>query len=326
MTLIAVTYHYVRPRFEQPYPGVHGITPSALEYQLRLLGEVGEFVSISQVRDAVRGGRALPPHACLVTFDDGLREHMDHALPVIDRLGIPATFFVNTRSIAHRTVNPVHQIHLLRAYTPPAQLRALLQEETGRCGLEVHVGDDVDATAAYPWDAPESAQLKYFLNHRLAVETRDALIGPCFRARFGDDETSISRDLYMDIEQLRALGARVYLGTHGDRHLALGRLSQAAAREDVRVSLDLLAEWTGVRPFALSYPYGTRETATLQAQAAVAAEGVDLAFTTERAANVDLSKPLQLARFDCNDLPGGRQPCVRADVLFETAPPARWHR
>ncbi len=326
MTLIVVNYHYVRPRFEHPFPGIHGVTPPTLEAQLQLLGGAGEFVSLSQVRAAVQGGPALPARACLVTFDDGLREQADHALPILDRLGIPAVCFVSTRPIADATVAPVHKIHLLRASTAPAQFHALLHAEARRRGIEIDVGGNGRPAAMYPWDSPDDARLKYILNHGLAPEVRDALIAPCFRERFGDDEGSVSRALYMGVEQLRMLAARGYLGTHGDRHLALGRLPQAAAREDVGASLDRLAEWTGVRPFALSYPFGVLEAATPEAGAAAAAVGVEFAFTTERAANVDLSRPLHLARFDCNDLPGARQPCLRADSLFSTAPPARWYR
>jgi peptidoglycan/xylan/chitin deacetylase (PgdA/CDA1 family) len=326
MTLIVVNYHYVRPRFDYPFPGIHGLTPEALEHQLRLLGGVGQFVSVDQVRTAARGGVPLPTRALLVTFDDGLREQIDHALPILDRLGIPAVFFVNTAPIASGTVTPVHQIHMLRAYMAPAQSRAQLLEEARRCGVEVLSGDHPEAAASYPWDDPESAQLKYLLNHALTAETRDALVAPCFRAQFGADETSLSRELYMDIEQLRSLSARGYLGTHGDRHLPLGRIPRGAAREDVRVSLQRLAEWTGVRPFALSYPFGTLECVTRDAQAAVAAEGLELAFTAERAANEDLERPLQLARFDSNDLPGGRRPCLGLEAVFEAAFPARWYR
>src|SRR6266513_5653360 len=156
--LIVVVYHYVRAVFGYPFPGIHGVTPFALEAQLRLLGRVGEFVSISQIGDAVSGAASLPERAVLVTFDDGLREQIDHALPILDRLGIPAVFFVTTAPLARHIVNSVHQIHLLRAYTPPAQLRAVLYEETRRQGIAVRVGEPAEASVSYPWDSPETAQ------------------------------------------------------------------------------------------------------------------------------------------------------------------------
>ncbi len=325
--LIVVAYHYVRPRFDFPCPGIHGITPSILDAQLRLLGGRGQFVSVEMVRAAVGGGAPLPDHALLITFDDGLREQVDYALPVLDRLGIPAVFFVNTEPIATRTLSTVHKIHMLRAQTPLAALSALLRTEVPRQGLDpAFASEPAAAAAAYPWDPSDAAQLKYFLNHQLAPDARDALVAPCFRRVFGDEEAVISHDFYMDVDQLRALSARGYLGTHGDRHLSLGRLSRAAVQDNVGTSMDRLAAWTGARPFALSYPFGTFESSTVEAGAGAAAAGVEVAFTMERAANLDLDRPLHLARFDCNDLPGGPRPCFAVESLFESVPAARWHR
>jgi peptidoglycan/xylan/chitin deacetylase (PgdA/CDA1 family) len=326
MMLIVVNYHYVRPRFEHRFPGIHGVTVSALEAQLRLLGMVGEFVSASQLRDAVRGSATLPARALLLTFDDGLREQVEYALPVLDALGIPALFFVNTGPIAARVVSPVHKTHLLRAQMPPGDFWALVHTEARRQGLEISWDvDPAEAAANYAWDPPQTAQLKFFLNHILAPDVRDALLAPCFRQVFGDDEAAISSVLYMEIEQLCALGARDYLGTHGDRHLVLGRVSRAVARHDIQTSLDRLISWTGVRPFALSYPCGSSVSATLDGAAAAADLGIELAFTCERAANFDLSRSLYLARFNCNDLPGGAHPLFTVDSLFQDAHPARWH-
>jgi peptidoglycan/xylan/chitin deacetylase (PgdA/CDA1 family) len=164
--LIVVTYHYVRPRFEHRFPGIHGVTPATLEAQLRTLATSGEFVSLSQLHDAVRGNASLPAHALFVTFDDGLREQIEHALPVLDRLGIPAAFFVSTWPIAHHAVSTVHKIHLLRAHTPPVEFMALVSAQARRQGLELQPGDAAEAASSYPWHAPDEAQLKHLLNRK----------------------------------------------------------------------------------------------------------------------------------------------------------------
>lgn len=325
--LIVVNYHYVRPVFDAPYPGIHGITPEQLEAQLRLLGTAGEFVSGEQVRDAVREAGSLPRRAILVTFDDGLREQFDHALPVLKRLGVPGVFFVNTHPIAHGTVSAVHKIQLLRAHTPPGRLsEVLLRIAQGR-GVPVAFGTADDAaTMQYPYDTLADARLKYALNFQLTHEVRDALIAACFTAAFSDEEAAISARLYINPAQLRELGARGWVGTHGHEHVPLGRQSRATVALSVQISLELLAAWVGYRPYALSYPYGSYPACTREAGAGASDAGIEFAFTMERAGNVDLATPLYLARFESNDVPGGNQARIPVEEFFERVARAQWHR
>jgi peptidoglycan/xylan/chitin deacetylase (PgdA/CDA1 family) len=325
--LIAVTYHYVRPVFGHPFPGIHGVTPDEVESQLRLLGSVGEFVSPKQIRDAVRGQSSLPERAIAVTFDDGLREQFEWALPVLDRLGVAALFFVNTGPISRCAVSTVHKIHLLSAQVSPGRLWAMLEAEAKR--LRVRIRRDGRGRAAsvqYPYDTPESAELKYLLNTELAERERNALVAPCFTAVFGEDEAAVSRSLYMSVEQLRELGARSVVGTHCDEHVLLSGVSPDSVRDRVLTSVEQLSKWSGQAPYALSYPYGSYEASSRAAGAGAAAAGIEFAFTGERAGNPDLAHPLHLARFDCNDLPGGRHARFDPETLFDAVLAARWYR
>jgi peptidoglycan/xylan/chitin deacetylase (PgdA/CDA1 family) len=325
--LVVVNFHYVRPRFDEPYPGIHGITPAQLDAQLCLLGDAGTFVRAAHVRDAACGRRALPDRAVLVTFDDGLREQFENALPVLDRLAIPALFFVNTAPILNRAVSAVHRIHILRAYISPRRFVEMLHAHAERRGVSLAVGpDDAKATAQYRYDSPDVARLKFLLNFQLDPRERDALVADCFAERFGSDERALSQRLYMDVGQLRALARRGMLGTHGHEHLPLGMLDADTLRGCVRDSVHALRSWTGEGPFALSYPYGSLPACSRSAGEIAAEEGIELAFTMERAANFGFERPMHLARFDCNDVPGGKHCSMRPAAFFDAVEPARWHR
>jgi peptidoglycan/xylan/chitin deacetylase (PgdA/CDA1 family) len=325
--LVVVNFHYVRPRFDEPYPGIHGITPAQLDAQLCLLGDAGTFVSAAHVRDAACGRRALPDRAVLVTFDDGLREQFENALPVLDRLGVPALFFVNTAPIANRTVSAVHRIHLLRAYVSPRRFAEMLQEHAERRGVSLAAGsDDGKATAQYRYDTPDVARIKFLLNFQLEPRERDALVADCFAERFSSDERAQSKRLYMDLDQIRTLALRGMLGTHGHEHLPLGMLDPDTLRGCVRDSVNTLRSWTGERPFALSYPYGSLPACSWSAGEIAAKEGIEIAFTMERAGNFGFDRPMHLARFDCNDVPGGKHCSLRPTAFFDAVAPARWHR
>jgi peptidoglycan/xylan/chitin deacetylase (PgdA/CDA1 family) len=63
--------------------------------QMQLLGELGYVpVSLDSVRDHYLAGAPLPPGAVLITFDDGYRDNLENALPVLQRHGYPAVVFV----------------------------------------------------------------------------------------------------------------------------------------------------------------------------------------------------------------------------------------
>lgn len=331
--LVVVNFHYVRPRFDAPHPGVHGCTPVELASQLETLGAVGTFVSLGELLAAAAGHAALPPRAILVTFDDGLREQAEHALPVLDRLGVPAAFFVQTLALERPRVAAVHKLHLLRAHVPPARLRAALAsaaEAAGRPEVARLLGgaaDDAEAAAArqqYRYDPPESARLKFVLNFRLDPAERDALLDACFARLAEQDEAALAAALYLDADQLRLLAARGWLGAHGHAHLPLATLRASAARADIERSLDLLARCTGRRPRAFSYPYGSRHACSPAVATLARRAGIAVAFTMERAANVGLARPRLLARLDANDAPGGRAPLCDADALFTALPPSSW--
>jgi peptidoglycan/xylan/chitin deacetylase (PgdA/CDA1 family) len=325
--LIAVNFHYIRPSFDYRYPGIHGITPGQLKDQLTLLGKTGVFVSAGQIRDALREGAQLPDKALVVTFDDGLREQYDMAWPILQRLGIPAIFFVNTAPIAHATILSVHKIHLIRAHFDPGQVATVLHQNARRLGVGMDMRiDDTKVLSQYKYDNLETARLKYLLNFLLAPADRDHVIEASFQELFPNCEAEMSRGLYMDIPHIQALANRGCIGTHTHEHLPLGVIPADMAREQIQVASTYFHQWIGETPFVLSYPYGSLEACSLEVGEIAKDSGIEFAFTMERAANVDLQRPLFLSRFSSSDLPGGNASKWSIDELFLSQPASSWHR
>ena len=87
-------YHWV-----DPDPGRHlrewGLTPQVFEAQMRSLSESGhQVLRLHEVLQVVRGERPAPARGVALTFDDGYRGHLDHVVPVLERYGFSATFFL----------------------------------------------------------------------------------------------------------------------------------------------------------------------------------------------------------------------------------------
>lgn len=279
-----------------------------------------------QVVDAIDGLKPLPERAIIITLDDGLREQYEVALPVLQQHGVPALFFINTRPIEEGLVSAVHQIHLLRANMDPNEFADQVRNKALQRGIKIDDDADVDkATAHYKYDTPEIKRLKYLLNFTLNRQQRDAIIREMFDDFFNHSEHTISQELYMTREHIAELGRAELIGNHAHEHLPLGLLSSSDLQHQMSRSTELLADWAGYRPYALSYPYGSRDAANRLAAQVAEGYGTRLAFTMERAGNPDLTDPLHLARFDSNDAPGGKAALWEASDLFDAVPARTWY-
>src|SRR5262245_7728440 len=66
----------------------------AFERQLRLLKRHFEVVPLAALLETLESPTAPLRRKVAITFDDGLRSNVEVAYPVLERLGVPATFFV----------------------------------------------------------------------------------------------------------------------------------------------------------------------------------------------------------------------------------------
>jgi peptidoglycan/xylan/chitin deacetylase (PgdA/CDA1 family) len=86
--VLVLCYHGLSERW--PAPGA--VRPDRFAAQLGRLVDAGYTgVTFSEAVGGPPEGRAVA-----VTFDDGYRSVLEHALPVLERLGLPATVFVPT--------------------------------------------------------------------------------------------------------------------------------------------------------------------------------------------------------------------------------------
>jgi peptidoglycan/xylan/chitin deacetylase (PgdA/CDA1 family) len=85
---------------------------SQFEEQMAQLRELGYTpISLDRVIDHYVDGAALPAGAVLITFDDGYRDNLANAVPILQRYGYPAVLFVPIGYLGGRRPLP-HDEHL----------------------------------------------------------------------------------------------------------------------------------------------------------------------------------------------------------------------
>ena len=77
--------------------GVTRVSPKVFRRQMQALAKAGwKTLSLSEFAAATHAPTSPPPHAFLLSFDDGYSELAEHAYPVVQEVGFAATTFLIT--------------------------------------------------------------------------------------------------------------------------------------------------------------------------------------------------------------------------------------
>ncbi|WP_024888761.1 poly-beta-1,6-N-acetyl-D-glucosamine N-deacetylase PgaB [Luteimonas huabeiensis] len=142
--LLVLSYHDVRDDVaEKGDADLYAISTQNLAAHFDWLAGHGyQPVSLSQVIEASRGGRPLPPRPVLLTFDDGLRSVYDKVFPLLRAYGYPALAAVITSYVdlePGRTVDYGYREFGREDFLTWAQLREM--QDSGLVEVASHTHD-----------------------------------------------------------------------------------------------------------------------------------------------------------------------------------------
>lgn len=102
-SLTVVNYHRIddpyRKDFDSFKPNVSA-TPQDFDRQMEYLAKWFHVVSLKDMVEWLGGHKDLPPHAALITFDDGYLDNYTSAFPILRKYNFPALIFLTTGHIA----------------------------------------------------------------------------------------------------------------------------------------------------------------------------------------------------------------------------------
>ncbi|MGA9922610.1 MAG: polysaccharide deacetylase family protein [Isosphaeraceae bacterium] len=289
--LVVLTYHRIAVpgNTSNPYyDPVISATPDAFEAQIRFLSTrfhiLGLQALLNIAADKGMNARVLlnagKPIA-LVTFDDGYRDHCETALPILRKLGVPATFFISTGFLnAARLPWWDHVACVLKRTRVP------------RLTLERCPGDvDPIVINLEPTSGGQRRTMaimtvvRSFLDGAIEDE-------PWFLAQLDEqaevpiDSKSLGCELFMGSDQVRQLvDAGMSVGSHGQSHRALAGLDDSAQRHELSESKRFLESSLGLEIKALAYPFGWGDTFTARTMQLAIEAGYCLAFSSLEGVN-----------------------------------------
>lgn len=285
-SLRVLGYHGIWIEPGQPYGECLFMVPEQFEARMRRLVSSGvPVLGLDEAIELLAQDR-LPPHATVITIDDGWRTTYTHMLPLLETLRLPATLYLSTWYVENRApvVNVALGYVLARCQAPSLSIGDLLP------GLDAPL--DLTNPAARR-SAVQCATVA--ISSLGGLEARvAALVGIAERADVPFDPAG-DQFRYMtgaDVRDAARRGLSIELHGHRHRSATLPGVDLATEIVDNRAALARVGLPTEPQHFC--YPLGHCDAA---AEDSLAALGLRSATTTRRGLNPPGSRPLALARF-----------------------------
>ena len=308
-----VMYHRVAET--QCDPWQLAVNPHRFEEQIAYVARYRTPLSMEEFVQRLRS-HTLPPDAIAITFDDGYRDNLRNAAPVLCRYKVPATVFLATGYIGKSDRFWWDELATLTlACRAAANSTVLFNGEAAALSWAEWTHHDEK-----PWHAsrpPRTARQTAYLQlwkrlrscsmeerrqflHRLRLELRS-----CAQSSDGSE-----LDLPMRAPEVQALLATelISIGAHSVTHPLLPELSSAQRLEEITASRDTCSTLAAHPVCGFAYPHGAMDRATRDD---VERSGFDWACSTK-------SRTVDTEQFDPFDLP--RVQALDAGVAAWLAP------
>jgi len=302
-----VMYHYVREIKSSPYPGIKGLEFDGFKRQLDYLNNQYEFISAEQLIAYITGESIdFPEKACLLTFDDGYRDHYDFVFPELIKRKISGCFFPPARPIEENSLLDVNAIHfILASATDINRLFNDLNDELRARDFPESFIEQSISRLAQPgrYDPAEIIYIKRMLQRELPFELRTEITRLLFEKYVGKSEIEFSKELYMtaaEIEELIRSG--MYIGSHTFHHFWLNAVDADTQELEIDRSLQFLNNLSApTTDWIMCYPYGAYNADTLEI---LQRKKCAIGFTTKVGpSSLNHNTALEMSRFDTNDFP-----------------------
>jgi peptidoglycan/xylan/chitin deacetylase (PgdA/CDA1 family) len=265
-----LTFHHVRPPRDDAFQPnrLLEITPAFLDRIISTLRDRGiDIVSLDEVHRRLTEGDFGRRFVAL-TFDDGYRDNVEFALPILRRQAVPFTVYVPSGFAEGR--GELWWVVLERAIAGNSLIEFDLDDRTYRHECATPEAKS-EAFGAIYWllrNRPDEDDLRTVIRE-LAVA-------------YHIDMAALCRELCLGWEELAELAQEplATIGAHTVTHPMLRKASVEAARAEMKIGAERIAARLGKAPRHLSFPVGDAGAAGPREFALAAELGFLTAVTT----------------------------------------------
>jgi peptidoglycan/xylan/chitin deacetylase (PgdA/CDA1 family) len=260
-------YHRIAEKASDPFRLC--VSPVNFEAQLQVIRQDYHVVSLDEMVRLRRAGK-VPRNTLSVTFDDGYADNLHRAKPLLEKYGIPATFFITTGLTGINRGfwwDELERI-LLQPGTLPVSLQLTINGQlcSWELGQATEYGEDeFERNRAWTW---YDQTTKRGTRQQLFSELYSAIVS---MSREGQKSTMADLTHWADLgsdlgfspqlltaEEIQTLakGEHITIGAHAVYHTHLSKLSPDEQRDEIAISKSTLESLTGEPVKHFTYPHG----------------------------------------------------------------------
>ncbi len=284
--LLALCYHGVVPDQMAVHPLLYGnaITVSEFSRQLQILMRYFRPIGANEMPDWIRGKASVHHKSVLVTFDDGYRNNLTHAMPILRRFGIPALLFVTTGYVGSNHLLWPDEMYARVLYWPRVFIPMPAPERDRR----------IASTRR------ERVVLAAFLREHCKHIPHDECMAYLNRLRQCDSaelQTNAEVLRLLSWDEIRELGANGFeIGSHTVEHPILTQIGPDRLARELADSKRAIEQKLGRPCPYFAYPNGGPDDISATVVAAVGEAGYSFAFSVNGQLNFKETDPLMLDR------------------------------
>ena len=241
---------------------------------------------------ALQEDKSLPNSACLLTFDDGVRDHYINVFRILRGRGLSGLFFIMDGNDRAGLVL-AHKIHFLLAKVGVTGLReAIWRKLNSRQRVRFTQAENKYGLKYPPISEDGQIDLLKAVLQRDLSPSVDPLLSDLFEEHVGSEKET-AQNHYLNSEQIREMAAGgMHFGGHSRTHPWFDWINSEARISEIKASAEWLWQFEP-EPWAFAYPYGGLSE---DAHHLLKAHGFVAAFTTQ--AQYRHADPYYIGRLD----------------------------
>ncbi|MDN3652423.1 polysaccharide deacetylase family protein [Thalassotalea ponticola] len=267
---------------------------------LQLLKANFTVIDLAALHEKLERKQVINKRLAVITFDDGYKDCVEFAAPLLQRYGLPAAFFVTTDFIASKRIPWWDEMAFLLRQSVGSSYDCICNNKT--INLNQSVIEKQITQVLYACKRDKTHTIEQILNS--------------MRTQFPQASKALgnySAELFMnwqDIKQLISMGMEI--GSHAKTHNILARMTGEQQLQELTLSKQILERRLNRSISYLAYPVGRYHCFDKQTLENARKAGYQLAFNNEKGKNQTITEPYSINRycFDEGDISTLKLNCI----------------